>query len=158
MKQSIKSDGGPSSYYDFPKGYTTLNDIIEDKSKTQWLEHSFHLANIMKAAFRWGDKDGTTKEYDAKKMIYSAARILRNEAGEAELRDYMEGLLNDPQFNTEKKDEIVPSSPAVSDDPYRTDRWVYAGRGERLYNQRTDGVVSYDYDLQSGGSTGFVPY
>jgi len=94
----IKSDGGPSSYYDFPPDWKTLNDYIEYKSEKQWGADSFHLANITKAGCRWGDKEGTTKVYDAKKIVYSALRILRRLCGKQVVRDFLQELLKDDQF------------------------------------------------------------
>lgn len=102
-KDKIKSDGGPSSYYDFPKGAITLNDLIEHKSDTQWLGDSFHLSNITKAAWRWGDKEGTTKEYDARKFIYSGCRLLMKYAGVSAVRKTLQDLLDDPQFQERDK-------------------------------------------------------
>tara|TARA_R110002012_G_scaffold23959_2_gene80823 strand:+ start:1712 stop:2041 length:330 start_codon:yes stop_codon:yes gene_type:complete len=103
------SDGGPSSYYDFPPHWNTQNDYIEHKSKYQWKEYSFHLGNISKALTRWGDKDGTSVEYDAKKIIYSAARVLKSVIGVDKLREYLNSLLDDPQFkgkdSANKKDQ-----------------------------------------------------
>ena len=94
----IKSDGGPASYYDFLPDWQTLNDYIEYKSEDQWGADSFHLANITKAGCRWGDKDGTTKTYDAKKIVYSALRILRRLSGKAEVQKFLKELMDDPQF------------------------------------------------------------
>jgi hypothetical protein len=94
----IKSDGGPSSYFDFPASWTTFNDFIEHKSEHQWNKFSFHLGNIGKAICRWGDKNGTTEEYDAKKIIYSGVRILKMLIGAKATRDYLQRLLDDPQF------------------------------------------------------------
>jgi hypothetical protein len=94
----INSDGGPTDYYDFPSEWTTFNDFIEYKSQTQWLSFSFHLGNIGKALCRWGDKNGTTEEYDAKKIIYSGVRILKMLIGAKATRDYLQRLLDDPQF------------------------------------------------------------
>lgn len=68
--KTVKSDGGPSSYYDFPEGFNTLNDLIEYK------EMSFAQGNILKAAYRLGRKDGITLEYDLKKIKYYADRML----------------------------------------------------------------------------------
>jgi hypothetical protein len=95
---NIKSDGGPSSYFDFPASWTTFNDFIEHKSEHQWGKFSFHLGNIGKAICRWGDKSGTTEEYDAKKIIYSGVRILKMLIGARATRDYLQRLLDDPQF------------------------------------------------------------
>lgn len=102
-KDKIKSDGGPSAYYDFPAGAITLNDLIEHKSDTQWLGDSFHLSNIVKAAWRWGDKEGTTKEYDARKFIYSGCRLLMKYAGVSVVRKTLQALLDDPQFQERDK-------------------------------------------------------
>jgi hypothetical protein len=93
------SNGGPSSYYDFPAEWSTLNDYIEHKSIHQWKEHSFHLGNITKAGCRWGDKGGTTKEYDARKIVYSGLRILGMLKGKTAVKEYLMELLNDEQFN-----------------------------------------------------------
>lgn len=100
--ESKISDGGPSGYYDFPPHWTTLNDYIEYKSKWNWKEHSFHIANIVKATCRWGDKSGTTIEYDVRKIIYSAARVYKAIMGTKALRDYLTSLLEDKQFQLEK--------------------------------------------------------
>lgn len=94
----IHSDGGPTDYYDFPASWTTFNDFIEHKSQTQWLGFSFHLGNIGKAICRWGDKNGTTEEYDAKKIVYSGVRILKMLIGIEATRQYLQRLLDDPQF------------------------------------------------------------
>lgn len=94
----VKSDGGPSEYYDFPPDWKTLNDYIEYKSEFQWGADSFHLANITKAGCRWGDKDGTSKLYDSKKIVYSALRILRRLAGASEVQKFLKELLQDDQF------------------------------------------------------------
>lgn len=101
-KTTITSDGGPSSYFDFPGDWTTFNDFIEYKSRVQWLGFSFHLGNIGKAICRWGDKNGTTIEYDAKKIIYSAIRVLKMIVGVEETRNYLLKLLDDPQFQERK--------------------------------------------------------
>lgn len=94
----IHTDGGPSDYYDFPASWTTFNDFIEYKSEAQWGKFSFHLGNIGKALCRWGDKDGTSIEYDAKKIIYSGVRILKMIIGTQKTREYLQRLLDDPQF------------------------------------------------------------
>jgi hypothetical protein len=94
----MQSDGGPSGYYDFPSGAVTLNDLLEDKGDKQWLGDSFHLSNIVKAAWRWGNKEGTTVTYDARKIIYSGARLLLKYAGVENLRKTLQDMLDDPQF------------------------------------------------------------
>jgi len=69
VKTPIKSDGGPTSYYELPEGATELNDLIEHKGM------SFARGNIMKAVFRLGEKDGATTVYDLNKIIYFAERL-----------------------------------------------------------------------------------
>ena len=91
-------DGGPSDYYDFPSSWNTLNDYIEYKSDKQWGADSFHWGNVTKALCRWGDKDGTSLPYDAKKVIYSGCRVLARLSGKEKLRKYLQELLDDPQF------------------------------------------------------------
>lgn len=98
IKDKIKSDGGPSAYYDFPAGSKTLNDLLEHKGDTQWFGDTFHLANVVKAAWRWGDKEGTTKEYDARKLIYSGCRLLMKYAGVHAVRTTLQAMLDDEQF------------------------------------------------------------
>ena len=94
----IKSTGGPSSYYDFPANATTLNDVMEDLAAKRWLGDALHLKDIFKAAWRWGSKEGTTKPYDARKIIYSAARLLMMYAGIEETRKTLQDMLDDKQF------------------------------------------------------------
>lgn len=94
-----KSDGGASSYYDFPAGATTLNDVMEDLATNRWHGDSLHLKDIFKAAWRWGEKEGTTKAYDARKIIYYGARLLMLYAGVQALRDTLQSMLDDKQFN-----------------------------------------------------------
>lgn len=66
----VASDGGPSEYYDFPEGCSTLNDLIEYKGM------SFAQGNIFKAAYRLGNKEGISLEYDLRKIKYYADRML----------------------------------------------------------------------------------
>lgn len=102
-----KAHGGPSEYYDFSEINTsqTLNDIIEYLSKFWDREVIFYLANILKAVWRFGRKEGTSKEYDAKKLVYFSCRILKYYVGTERLRLYLQvSILNDKQFK-EDKDE-----------------------------------------------------
>ena len=91
-------DGGPQAYYDLPPDAVTLNDLIEFKSYNQWLGDTAHLFNIFKAAWRWGIKEGTSKEYDARKFIYSGARLLMHYAGVEATRETLQKMLDDKQF------------------------------------------------------------
>lgn len=93
-----KPDGGPAEYYDLPPSPKTLNDLLEYKGDKHWLGDSFHLANIVKAAWRWGIKSGVDKSYDARKFIYSGVRLLLKYQGLEETRATLQKLLDDPQF------------------------------------------------------------
>ena len=101
---TIKSDGGPSTYFDLCNG-GTLNDELERKGDEQWLGDSFHLGNVVKLAWRWGIKEGTDKAYDANKLIYSGARLLMKYKGVAAVRKSLQKLLDDPQFQEREKDK-----------------------------------------------------
>ena len=100
----IKSDGGPSTYFDLCNG-GTLNDELERKGDEQWLGDSFHLGNVVKLAWRWGLKEGTDKAYDANKLIYSGARLLMKYKGVASVRKSLQNLLDDPQFQEGENDK-----------------------------------------------------
>jgi hypothetical protein len=101
---TIKSDGGPSTYFDLCNG-GTLNDELERKGDEQWLGDSFHLGNVVKLAWRWGIKEGTDKAYDANKLIYSGARLLMKYKGVSAVRKSLQKLLDDPQFQEREKDK-----------------------------------------------------
>lgn len=93
-----KSNGGPSSYYDFPQGAVTWNDVAEIKAQSQWGAFSYHMKDIGKAIMRFGAKDGTTNAYDARKIIYSGLRLLGMIEGKDAMRKELLALLDDPQF------------------------------------------------------------
>jgi hypothetical protein len=67
---AVKSDGGASSYYLIPEGAKELMDLIEFRNM------GFSIGNIFKACYRLGSKDGTTRAYDLRKIIYFAQREL----------------------------------------------------------------------------------
>lgn len=71
MSDKIRSDGGSTSYYDLPPGARDIGDLIEAKNM------SYNLANIFKACYRLGEKEGTEVLYDINKIIYFANRIKR---------------------------------------------------------------------------------
>jgi len=62
--------GGSSGYYQLPSWAKELQDLIECKNM------NFAVANIFKAAYRLGEKTGTSKEYDLEKIIWFAQREL----------------------------------------------------------------------------------
>lgn len=94
-----KQDGGPSSYYDHPfKEWTTVNDMVEYFSQKLWGSESWIFKDILKAVTRWGEKEGTTKDYDARKIIYYGLRLLRVVSGKKAVADYLKELSNNEQF------------------------------------------------------------
>jgi hypothetical protein len=94
-----KSHGGPSSYYDMPfKEWETTNDMMEYLAEHKWGKYSIHLKDIFKGLCRWGDKEGTTVEYDTRKTIYYGLRVLRMLKGKKAVQDYLTELANDKQF------------------------------------------------------------
>lgn len=97
----IKSDGGPSTYYDFKDDWVTWNDLADYKSANQWGKYSFHLGNIGKALMRWGDKKGTSPNYDARKIVYSGLRVLVMMEGKARVQQYLDNLREDKQFRSD---------------------------------------------------------
>lgn len=91
--------GGPSSYYDLPfNKWVTVNDMMEHLAEHKWGKYGIHLKDIFKGICRWGEKSGTTVEYDTKKIIYYGCRILMMISGKEGLRNYLQGILDDPQF------------------------------------------------------------
>lgn len=69
-KNESENNGGSTDYYKLPAGATELNDLIEAKNMPFW------RGNIFKAAYRLGEKDVATEEYDLNKIIYFANRRL----------------------------------------------------------------------------------
>ncbi len=90
--------GGPQSYYDFDPNWKTFNDIAEWLAVNRWGDHTIQLFNIFKACFRWGEKDGTTKIYDAKKIVYYGLRLYIMMTSKVEGRKYLQELLDADQF------------------------------------------------------------
>jgi hypothetical protein len=58
----IKSDGWETSYYDIPAAVKDVDD----------------MANILKACLRYGNKEGTSKEYDLNKIDFMSKREREN--------------------------------------------------------------------------------
>ncbi len=63
-----KSDGWKTAYYQIPKEAEEIQDLIEYKNM------NFAIANIFKAAYRLGSKEGTSEVYDLNKIIFFAER------------------------------------------------------------------------------------
>lgn len=101
---STESDGGPSSYYDMPFGdWVTLNDQMEYLAQNKWGVYAIHLKDVFKGLGRWGDKSGTTPLYDTKKGIYYFCRVMKMMVGVEGLREYLQSILDDPQFKEKNK-------------------------------------------------------
>jgi hypothetical protein len=58
----VISDGGSSEYYMLPASAKDLDDLIIHKNMP------WHIANIFKACYRYGEKAGHDKLYDCKKI------------------------------------------------------------------------------------------
>ena len=100
--KTIKSDGGPSTYYDFLPDWVTLNDAMEYLAENRWGKYALHLKDSMKACFRFGSKDGADVAYDAKKLVYSGLRLLVMIQGKAKVHAFLLQLANDPQFQVKE--------------------------------------------------------
>ena len=95
----VKTDGGSSAYYDAPfQEFTTVNDMIDYYSKNFWGWRSYIFKDIVKAATRFGRKEGTDESYDAKKIIYYGCRLLMSVTDKDTTRKYLQQLLDDKQF------------------------------------------------------------
>lgn len=66
----MSSDGGSTGYYRLPDGATDLLDLIDHK------QMSFSVGNIFKACYRLGEKAGTDRAYDLRKIVFFATREL----------------------------------------------------------------------------------
>jgi len=80
------------------KDWVTTNDQMEYLAEHKWGIYAIHLKDIFKGLCRWGDKTGTSVEYDTRKVIYYGCRVLKMIVGKKGLRTYLEELLDDPQF------------------------------------------------------------
>ena len=98
-KVNLNPHGGPSSYYDMPfSEWITVNDQMEYLADKKWGKYGIHLKDIFKGLCRWGEKSGTTTEYDTRKIIYYGFRILRMLVGNKGVQKYLSELKEDPQF------------------------------------------------------------
>ena len=100
VRSTVTANGGATSYYDMPfGGWVTTNDMMEHLAEHKWGKYGIHLKDIFKGLCRWGDKDGTTIEYDTRKIIYYGVRVLRMLKGNEGVREYLKELMEDKQFN-----------------------------------------------------------
>ena len=97
------TEGGPTEYYDFKPNWVTLNDMNDYKAQHQWGPLSFHMGNISKATYRFGEKGNTSKVYDINKIIYSGLRCKLMLEDKKAVRKYLQQLLDDPQFQENTK-------------------------------------------------------
>ena len=67
---STNDGGGGKNYYDLPEGATQLLDLIEDRNMNG------NIKDIFKACYRLGKKDGTSMQYDLRKMVLYSLREL----------------------------------------------------------------------------------
>jgi hypothetical protein len=103
-EKQTKTAGGPSAYYDMPfKDWITTNDMMEYLAEHKWGKYGIHLKDIFKGLCRWGDKNGTSVEYDTRKIIYYGVRVLRLVIGITATRQYLQSLLDDPQFQEKEE-------------------------------------------------------
>ena len=95
----VKPHGGATAYYDMPfADWCTSNDMMEYLAEHKWGRYGIHLKDIFKGLCRWGDKEGTTIEYDTRKTVYYACRVLKMMVGTTKMRQYLQELLDDKQF------------------------------------------------------------
>ena len=64
------SDGSDADYYQLPDTAKEMQDLIEHRNM------NFAMGNIFKACYRYGEKNGTSMEYDLNKIIWYAQREL----------------------------------------------------------------------------------
>lgn len=69
-RTKVKSDGGSTSYYQLPKDAKEIQDLVEFRNM------NYSVANIFTSAYRLGQKDGVTDEYDLNKIVWFAQREL----------------------------------------------------------------------------------
>lgn len=73
----VKSDGGPTSYYELPEHATELRHLISHKGM------SFARGNMFKALYRLGEKEGTGVLYDLNKLqVFIDDMLEMHERGE----------------------------------------------------------------------------
>jgi Flp pilus assembly CpaF family ATPase len=63
-------NGGTTNYWQFPSDAVQLQDLIEHKNM------NYAVANILKVAYRLGDKHHSSQERDLNKVIWFAQREL----------------------------------------------------------------------------------
>ena len=58
----VRTEAKIGSYYNFPfKDWFTVNDMLDYMSQKQWGWRSYIFKDIVKACFRFGQKEGTTE-------------------------------------------------------------------------------------------------
>ena len=72
----VKNNGGTTSYYDIPKGATTLNDLIEHKSMPFWKGEMFKAIYALEDRAIRATDGSSSLERELNKIIYYAQRAL----------------------------------------------------------------------------------
>lgn len=70
LPAKTKSDGWSTNYYELPPDAREVQDLIEYRNM------NFAIANIFKACYRLGQKEGIDPLYDIRKIIWFANREL----------------------------------------------------------------------------------
>lgn len=68
-RPKVASDGASTEYYKLPEDAKELGDLIDSKGMGS------NRANIFKACYRLGEKEGVDLEYDINKIIFFANRL-----------------------------------------------------------------------------------
>ena len=77
----VQDGGGGKNYYDLPPGAEQLLDLIEHRNMNG------NVKDIFKACYRLGQKEGTSEEYDLRKMVLYSLRELGRVTGR---KDYID--------------------------------------------------------------------
>jgi len=77
----VQDGGGGRNYYDLPPGAEQLLDLIEHRNMNG------NIKDIFKACYRLGEKEGTSEEYDLRKMVLYSIRELGRVTGR---KDYVD--------------------------------------------------------------------
>lgn len=89
IKIDDKPSGGSSDYYNVPEDAKNIQDLIEHKNMT------WSIANIFKACYRLGTKNGVDSQYDLKKIVYFGLRELGAVKGTKDFIKLAEDIIGD---------------------------------------------------------------
>jgi len=121
---SVKSNGWSTSYYEIPDFAKELQDLIEYK------DMNFAVANIFKAAYRLGGKEGTDPAYDLRKIMWFAQRELDRLESVKKAEVVTDALTEALKTHVEKPETVRERNQRGLDDYFKqeTDRvaWLVA--------------------------------